>query len=93
MATITERAIQLRENRHRARKSGSGRVDSNTREPSRDPWHYAGGPGEFGHPNIDQGPRKASPDLIERAMAALTFTRPDVRFEGLVSRFSHFMRW
>jgi hypothetical protein len=40
-----------------------------------------------------QGPRTASPDLIERALAAYQFTRPDTRFANLVSRFSHFMRW
>ena len=91
MATISERAISAREARYMARKTRSVQGDGGTREPSRDPWCYAGGPGEYGHPNIDQGTRKASPDLIERAMAAYQFTRPDTRFANSVSRFSRLM--
>jgi hypothetical protein len=49
--------------------------------------------GTYGHPNVDPGPRTASPDLIERAMAAYQFTRPDTQFIRLVNRFTRFMSW
>jgi len=49
--------------------------------------------GTYGHPNVDPAPRTASPDLLERAMAAYQFTRPDNRFANLVSRFYRFMSW
>jgi hypothetical protein len=49
--------------------------------------------GTYGHPNVDPGPRTASPDLMERAMEAYAFTRPDTRFANLVSRFSRMFDW
>ena len=58
-----------------------------------DPFAFAGQPGEWGRPDIDQGPRQASPDLIERAMAAYEFTLPDTRFANLASRFSRLFEW
>lgn len=56
-----------------------------------DPFAFAGQPGEWGRPDIDQGPRQASPDLIERAMVAYSFGS-NHRFEALVRRFNWFMR-
>ena len=44
-------------------------------------------------PHVDPGPRTASPDLIERAMGAYEFTRPDTQFIRLVNRFTRFMSW
>ena len=41
---------------------------------------YVCPPGTYGHPDVDPGKRAASPDLIERAREALTFTAPDTRF-------------
>ena len=49
--------------------------------------------GSYGHPDVDPGPRTASPDLVERAIAAYQFTRPDTRFANLVSRFSRMFEW
>ena len=49
-------------------------------------------PGTFGHPEVNPGERTSSPDLIERARAALTFTGPDTRFQRLVARFNSFLR-
>jgi hypothetical protein len=95
MATISERAIALRESRHRERRQGA-QVERavETRAPSRDPWHYAGPPGSWGRPGLDQGPRKAPDGLFERAVEAYgSLTRPDTRFINLARRFSHFMRW
>jgi hypothetical protein len=90
--SISERAIALREARHRARKAGSGRVES-TRTPSRDPWYYAGAPGEYGHPNIDPGPRRAPEGLLEMALEAYGgLTRPDTRFINLARRATWFLR-
>jgi hypothetical protein len=54
---------------------------------------YCAPRGTYGHPNVDPGPRTASPDLIERAMAAYQFTRPDTRFANLVSRFPRMLEW
>jgi hypothetical protein len=90
--TMSERAIAAREARHKARREGSPTA-SQSATASRDPWCYAGAPGEWGRPGLDQGPRKASPDLLERAMAAYQFTPPDTRFANLVSRFSRILEW
>lgn len=54
---------------------------------------YVAPPGTYGHPDADPGKRTASPDLIENAREALTFTRPDSRFANLVSRFSRLFEW
>ena len=77
--SISERAIAAREARHAAKRA-ERQTASPPPDASRDPWHYAGGPGEFGHPNIDQGSRKAPDGLLERAAEAYgSLTRPDVR--------------
>jgi hypothetical protein len=57
-----------------------------------DPFPFAGGPGEWGRPDMDQGPRELSEGALERARAALTFGPRDHRFANLVARFNKFMR-
>ena len=92
--SISERAIRAREDRYRARKAGSDRVDGSTRKPSRDPWYSAGPPGSWGRPDIDQGPRKAPDGLLERAMDVYgSLTRSDARFINLARRFNQFLKW
>ncbi len=54
---------------------------------------YCARRGEYGHPDVDPGQRTASPDLIERAMEAYTFTLPDTRFANLASRFLRVFEW
>ena len=49
-------------------------------------------PGSFGHPDIDPVERQPSEGWLERARAALTFSRGDGRFERIVARFNSFMR-
>jgi hypothetical protein len=53
---------------------------------------YVAPPGSYSRPDMNQGERTASADLIERARAALTFSCGDGRLERLVARFNSFMR-
>jgi hypothetical protein len=57
-----------------------------------DPWMTAGPPGSWGRPGLDQGPRSAPDDLLERAMDALNGPR-DTRFERLAARVSKMFEW
>lgn len=64
-----------------------------TRQPdgfTYDPFAFAGQPGEWGRPDMDQGPAKPRAGWLERAMEALTI--PDRRFEALARRVDQLFR-
>ena len=85
--TISERAIQAREARRRARRVGNPAPPA----ASRDPWHYAGPQGSWSRPDIDQGPRNAPDGLFERAREAPNFGS-NHRFEMLARRVDRLFR-
>ena len=70
---------------------GRDELEENSLEAHRD--FMIAPDGTYGHPSINQGPRQASDGLIDRARAALTFSRGDGRFEMLMSRFARRMRY
>ena len=59
----------------------------------KDPWMSAGGPGEYGHPKRNWGPREVPEDLFDRAERALTFGQRDHRLARLLARFSKMFEW
>jgi hypothetical protein len=86
--SISERAIAVREARHRASKQ---RDTAPSKDINRDPF-YRCEPGTYGHPQIVIQ-RKAEDDekLMERAQLALNWGS-NSRFRRLVARFNRFMR-
>lgn len=87
--SISERAIAMREAKHRARRQQKDKTPP--RDADRDPW-YRCEPGTFGRPgNTEQ--REPREGFLERAAEALSFSRPDTRMASIAATFSKLMRF